>query len=170
MAVVNIKSGVITNRDATPKVLSNANLVGAKLIGMVGVVESAVDNSTGSTFKFFQVPSNAVISKLSLYMDVMDSGATPFQTDVGLYDTPENGGLVVDADFFAAAVVGLVTKINGTDITHQSGVFNIDDSEKMVWQALGLNSDPKKFYDVVATTTGDNDTAGTICLKMRYKI
>ncbi len=170
MSVVNVKSGVITNRDATPRVLSNSNIAKAKIIAAVGTLEAGATDSTGSTYRFMQVPSNAVVSKLLLYADILDGGATTAAFDVGLYDTTENGSAVVDADFFAAAYVGLTSAVTAIDITHQSGVYNIDDGEKMLWQGLGLSSDPKKFYDVVATTTGDFDAAATITLKARYKI
>ncbi len=169
MSVVNVKSGSITNRDATPRALSNSNISKATVFEAVGVCEAGAADSTGSTYRFCSIPSNAVIKKVSLYADVLNGGATSQAMDVGLYNTTENGSAVVDADFFAAAVVGLAAVSAGVDITHQAAsAFDIDDAEKMVWQALGLTTDPCKMYDVVATSTGDNDAAGTICLKVRF--
>ncbi len=170
MALVNLKSGVITNRDASPKVLSNGNIAGGQLYSAIATIEVGATDAATSTYKFFSIPSNAVVQRLLLYMDVMDSGATTFAIDVGLYDTTANGGLVVDADFFASAVVGLVTAINGTKIGTEAD--DIANGEKMIWEhsSLSLTVDPKKMYDVVATSTGDADTAGTVTLKIFYTV
>ena len=169
MAVVNVKSATITNRDTSPVVLSNSNLAGGHVFEAVGKCEAAVDNNSGSTYRFCSIPSNAVVNRVLLYEDVMDSGATTQALDIGLYETTANGGAVVDADFFASAVVGLVTALNGVDVTHEAAnAFDISLGDKMIWQLLNLSSDPCKMYDVVATSTGDNDTAGTILLKVRY--
>ena len=74
----------------------------------------------------------------------------------------------MDADFFGSAVSLKDGALNGTDITHESAVFDPDDIEKMIWQALGLSADPKIMYDVAATLTAAADAAGTISLKIRY--
>lgn len=167
MAVVTTKSGVITNRDATPRVLSNASVSNGVMHEAVGTLESANGDSIGSTYIFCQVPSNARVSQVLLYSD--DIGTTTI-SDFGVYKSVPDGGTVVDADFFASAVSLKDGAINGTDITHESAVYDPDDIEKPLWQALGLTSDPGISYDIVGTLTAASDAAGTITLKVRYVI
>lgn len=168
MAVVAKKSGAITNRDTVPKVKTNANVLGGTLKGFAGTLEIASGDSTTSTLRFAQVPSNARMHSLLLWSDDIGSASN---IDVGLYDTTENGGAVVDVDFFASAVDNHSGALNAVDITHEAAANNGDiaNGEKMIWQALGLTSDPKKFYDVTATiVTADANGAGTVTLKGSY--
>ncbi len=166
MAVVNLKSGAITNRDATPKVLTNSNISRAALQEAVGTLESISGNDIDSVYRFCQIPSNARVSQVLLYCD--DLGSTTI-ADFGLHDTTENGAAVVDRDFFASAVSLKDGALNGVDITHESGVaFEIAKCEMMVWQALGLAADPNKMYDVTAMLTAANNGTGTISLKVLF--
>lgn len=165
MAVVTRKSGAITNRDSSPVVLSNSNIAGAELRECVGTLETVNGDSIASVYIFGQIPSNARVSQVLLYCD--DIGTTTI-SDFGLYRTTADGGAVVDADFFGSAVNISSGALNGTDITHESAVFDPDDIEKMIWQALGLSADPKIMYDVAGTLTAAADAAGTITLKIRY--
>lgn len=165
MAVVTVKSGVLTNRDASPQVFSNPALQASFLREQVGVLELASGDSIASLLKFFSIPSNARLSQLLLFCD--DVGTTGAM-DLGLYRTTKDGGAVVDADFFGSAIVLSGGALNGVDITHESTVYDIDDLEKMIWQALGLTEDPQTFYDVVGTLTTASDAAATVGLKGRW--
>jgi hypothetical protein len=122
-------------------------------------------DNTGSTYRMFRVPSNAVMTDLRIYSP--DIGTTTI-SDIGLYRTAKDGGAVVDADFFASALSLKDGAINGTDVLHESAVFSIANSGKELWDALGLTSDPSVFYDVAFTLTADADAAGTVKLIGRY--
>lgn len=165
MATENILSAAITNRDAIPSVKSNSVLKGA-VKEVVGVVACGTGD-LGSTYRFFSVPSNARMSDLKIYSP--DMGTTGL-ADVGLYDTTENGSAVVDADFFASAIDMKTAALNGSDILHESGVFSLANSEKPLWQALGLSVDPCKEYDVVLTTTEAFSAGGTVKLVGKFVI
>lgn len=166
MAVVTTKSGAITNRDASPQTKNNPILEGGVMKCAVGTLESVSGDSIGSVYKFCQIPSNASVKQVLLYCD--DIGTTTV-ADVGLYDvTSVNSGAVVDADFFASAVSLKDGALNGSDVTHEAGVYGIEDVEQPIWQALGLSSDPGKMYDVALTLTAASDAAGTISLKVMY--
>lgn len=170
MATVTIKSGPITNRDASPRVFNNACVADGDLKGWAGTLEATAADDIGSKYIFGQIPSNARVHQLLLYCD--DQG-TAGDADFGLYDTTENGGSVVDADFFGAAVDINAAALNAVDITHETGgstAFGLEDGEKMVWQALGLSADPKKMYDVVGTLTEANTAGATIMLKASYAV
>lgn len=173
MAVENIKSTPITNRDASPKVLNNSQVQGGHLIEAVGVCEAAAAASSASTYHFCQVPSNARISQILLSSD--DHGTTGLM-DVGVYKSTLDGGTVVDVDFFASAVDLNAAALNNSDITYEAdgadaaAGFGRADSEKPLWQALGLTSDPHITYDIVGTLTEASLSGGTMVIKVRYAI
>lgn len=165
MAVVTIKSGAITNRDATPVVKNSSFVDGGELRQCAGTLESVSGDSIGSTYIFCQVPSNCRIKSVLLYCD--DIGSTTI-ADFGIYKTTADGSAVVDADFFGSAVSLKDGALNGTDITHESGAYDLNEIEKPLWLALGLSTDPKIMYDVVATLTAASDAAGTVALEVAY--
>lgn len=166
MAVVDVLSNAITNRDAVPQV-KNDQIEGGRLIECCSTVEVTTGNSSASTYRMFQVPSNARVSQLLVYSDDM---GTATAGDIGVYQTTANGSAVVDADHFASALSLNGGALSGSDVTHESGVFGVEDAEKPLWEALGLSADPNIMYDVVLTLTADSDTGGTFTLKGRYVI
>lgn len=164
MAVVSTKSTTMTNRDSTPVVLSNNAITRAALKKALGVVSAANGDSIASKYYFCSIPSNAIVS--SVQVSAPDIGTTT-AADIGLYKTTADGGAVVDADFFKAAVVlnaGAIAKsecVNGNVIT-------VANMEKRLWEHLGLTADPGIFYDVIGTLTGAADAGGAICVEVFY--
>lgn len=172
MAVVTTKSATVTNRDATPRVFSNARVAQAEMKEAVGFVEAVNGDSIASKYIFASVPSNARVSQVLLSCDAIAvSGAG----DIGIYKSVPDGGTVVDADFFASAQVVTAALVN-SDVTHEADAadagagFGLADCEKPLWEALGLSADPGIWYDVVMTLTTATGGAGTIGLKVRYGI
>jgi hypothetical protein len=168
MAVEALKGSVITNADATPPVLSNARLSDMSMKEAIGTVQASASASIASTYRLCRIPSNARISEVIVSCDAFD---TTGAADIGIYQTAANGGAVVDADFFASAVV-LTTALPNTTVTHESGVFGIEDVEKPLWEALGLSADPHRDYDVALTLTAANGAGATpdVTLRVRYGI
>lgn len=164
MAVVNTKSTTITNLDAAQVTRAKSFANGAPLKEWIETVETANGDSIGSVYRFFRVPSWLRVSELILDSD--DVGTTTI-ADFGLYDTAANGGAVVDADFFASAVDIKAGALANTQIVHESGVIDLPNYGKRLWEQLGLTSDPQKSYDVCATLTAAADAAGTITLRLR---
>lgn len=164
MAVVSTKSSTITNRDATPVVLTNNAISRGAQKRAVGVVASVSGDSIASKYFFCSVPSNAIIH--SATVSAPDIGTT-LEFDLGLYRSTADGGAVVDADFFAAAV-----NVHGGALTKSqvmySNVITVANSEMRLWQHLGLASDPNVIYDVVGTLTAASDAAGSICVEVVY--
>lgn len=165
MAVVNLKSTLVTNADAVPAVLNNPRVDGGFERIEVATVAITDTDSVASTYRMFRVPSNAVMTDLRIYSP--DIGTTTI-TDIGLYRTAKDGGAVVDADFFASAVSLKDGALNGTDVLHEAAVFTIANSGKELWDALALTSDPGVFYDVTLTLTGAADATGTVKVIGRY--
>jgi len=167
MAVVTVKSAAITNRDAVPKVSSNGRITGAPILRSSGLVAAASGDNIGSKYIFCSVPSNSVVSDVKL--TTADIGTTG-TIDIGLYKSTIDGGGVVDADFFGSAVVVNAGALAKVSYVHESTVYAYTDIEKPLWLALGLTVDPGLLYDVVATTTGTMDGAGTLLLEVEYTV
>lgn len=168
MAVVTRKASAVANSDAVPPVLNNPGVQHQFLRSQAGTLETVAGDSIASVYVIARVPSNARIDSIRLFND---ADAT-LAADVGLYPAGRTSAisLAVDADFFASAVAFSAASTVGVDVTHESGVFNIDDCEKMLWQALGLAADPCVEYDIALTLTGAATGAATISSKVSYVI
>nr|DAQ54398.1 MAG TPA: hypothetical protein [Caudoviricetes sp.] len=161
MAAENLKSGAITNRDATPSVLNTSQ--GGILRQAWGKVEAA-GGDAGSTYRFASIPSNARAVRVWFVSDDLGTGVT---MDVGLYQTPANGGAVVDADFFASAIDVATSAVATTEITWERGAALIDEIEKPLWERLGLSADPGRDYDITGVS-GSAAATGTMAVFCTY--
>lgn len=165
MAVVNTKSTLVTNADATTQTLNNNVNDGGRLRSKVGTLEAVSGDSIASVYRFMRVPSNARVDALLISSD--DIGTTT-AADFGLYRSAADGGAVVDADFFASALVLNAGALAKVDITYESAVVDTPNHGKALWEQLGLTADPKIQYDICATLTAAADAAGTITLRCNY--
>lgn len=165
MAVENRKSNLVTNADASPVTFNKSWLDGGVLREKVSVLEAVSGDSADSVYRMFRVRSNWRVSELLLSAD--DIGTTT-AADVGVYRTAADGGAVVDADLFGSAVSLSGGAISDVNVAHESGVYDISESEKQLWELLGLSEDPGLEYDLALTLTGAADAAGTIVAKLRY--
>jgi hypothetical protein len=163
MAVVNTKATVVTAGDSSTFLASKIGLANGKVRRAIGTVETVSGDDIASVYRLARVHSSWFVDTVKLYSD--DIGTTTI-ADFGIYQTADNGGAVVDADFFASAVSLKDGAIAGTEIQHESGVYGVEDVEKPLWEALGLSVDPKRYYDVCATLTAAADAAGTISLRV----
>lgn len=175
MATFNIKSTVLTNRDATPKVLTDALVAGGEISECEGYAATggAADGS-GTFYRLCQVPSNARMSGLILQASAFGSGAA---IDVGVYwptNIPVGAGLsaanasaVINTQLFASAL-GMSAATAVTDIINSSGNNTIAKQEQCLWQAAGLSSDPGIMLDIVAGVQTALAASGFIGLKARY--
>ena len=93
MAVETIKSTLITARDATPPVPKLTELAGGVVKNIVQIVTVAVSASSASTYRFFQIPSNARLKELKLMCTTTGSVAT---MDFGIFRTTADGGAAVN--------------------------------------------------------------------------
>lgn len=159
MAVVNTKSTVITNSDATPPTLNDAVLNGRARHVAAAVEVSAADDDT-SVYRMFRVHSSERVERLEVLNDAITSGT---DYDLGLYRTAADGGAVVDADLFASAVTMASARIPPLDLTFEA--LDVAKIEKPIWELLGLSADPGVFYDVCFTGNTVGTAAGTISLR-----
>lgn len=174
-----LKSTLITNRDATPKVLTDAYLSGGIMEEVMGSVKTGSSDPAGTFYRLIQVPSNARVSQLYWQTDTILSNTCAL--DVGVwYPTaiPQGGGAFLAAgsagsfvgtSFFAtnlnpsAAIIGL------TEITNQSGNYLVPLQETPLWNVLGFVTDPEVSMDLGFSVRVANSVAGYVSLKCRYQ-
>lgn len=160
-AVVTVSATVITNSDATPSVINKAYLARSTVRAMRGICTSANGDNIGSTYRFGRIRSNDLVHQVFLLNATWGAACT---MDIGLYKTAKDGGAVVDADFFTAAVdmntAHLATPLNVT----RGNILTTANSEKRVWEALGLTVDPQLEYDVTGTLVAAAAAAGAAAL------
>jgi hypothetical protein len=169
MTQVHRNSNVITNAVATPRVPNSPCIGGpGQMFEVCGLITNAADDSSGSIHRFCRVPSNARISQV-LFTTLL--ATTAGNIDIGVYQTAENGGTVVDADLFASAIAITTPDSLNLDVTHESGQYSVIESMKPLWEVIGLSADPCREYDIAATITTTYNTATTSqVLKVRYVI
>lgn len=175
MSTFNIKSTVISNRDATPKVLTDAYVSGGEVCESEGYIQTnGSSDGAGSLYRLCQVPSNARLSSLELQAGALGSGAA---LDVGVYwptYIPTGAGLssanasaVINTQLFASAL-GCSAATAVTNIINSSTNNTIQNQELPLWQAAGLTSDPMIDLDIVVHVQTAVATQGYIGLKARY--
>lgn len=162
--MANVDSTLISNRAATPRV-ANDPWTNAKIKTTgPGILEVSTAEDVADILTFAIVKSNAVIKQVLLSCDAIAVGGA---MDVGIYQTADNGGAVVDADHFASATV-VTSALVDSNIAHESGVYGIEDKNKPLWEALGLSADPQIDYVIAGTITTDMGGAGTLCVEATY--
>lgn len=167
MSVVNRNSNTIANAVAVPRVPNSPGVGGEGILREVaGVVATATDDSQNSIHRFCRLPSNARVSQVLLSCIAAGSAGA---VDVGLYQTVERGGAVVDADLFGSAVALTSGNKDNLDVTYESGEYTITESLKPLWEVLGLTEDPCIEYDLATTITTTFSSGPTaMALKARY--
>lgn len=163
--VDHVKSGALTNSDATPAVLNPAYVAGGRSRthrGFCTNVTAAAE--AGSTMRFCRVRSNDMIESIRL-----DHGAFggSCAIHIGAYYPPnKNSGAVIDADFFADAV-SIAAAGKNIDVTNESAFNTHAKMCQPLWQALGLASDPKCDIDIVGTLSAASANVTTAILTVK---
>lgn len=166
--MADLKSTHITNATAVPAVFTNAAKSNGNLQEAIGVVSPAADQADDTIMRMVRVPSNARVSEVLLCAADATTGG---KIDIGVYETEDNGGAVVDRDLFAAALDLTGGPFDNADQTFESGEYTYAESEKPLWEVLGLAADPQKDYDICCVVeTVFNGGPTTIVLKVRYVI
>lgn len=164
--MANVNSTWIGNAVATPSVLTDAS----KSVGVLREASSAAtvsaSQASGDTIRLVRVPSNARISQVLLSTgDAVTAGAI----NIGVWQTADNGGAVVDADLFASALALTGGPFLNSEQTFESGEYTYAESAKPLWEVLGLSADSNRDYDIVAeVSTTFNGADTTLALKVRY--
>lgn len=166
MAVELLNSTLITNQNSLPKIESNASYAAGVLKESVGYATPSATASIGSILRLCQVPSNARVSALKLTNGAVTSAAG----DIGIYNNLGiSSGSVVDVDYFGSAV-SLASAAQDTNVINESTNNTIAKQQQMLWEALGLSSDPGVVYDIAITLTAAATASADVMLKASYAI
>jgi hypothetical protein len=163
MAVVNTKSQVITDLDASPVVKVNPVRQNGRVRESMGYLTVTSGDSIASTYRYVRIPSRARVT--SVLVDT--TAITTCAGDLGLYRTAADGGAVVSVAFFGSAI-SLATAVARQDNTYESGTITIPNRHKRLWEQLGLTTDPRVDYDVAITLTAAAGSAGDIAVRVQY--
>lgn len=166
MAVVNLLSTQLTNRDATPVVLNNPLNTGSRLSNSKGLITTGTADSIASIYRMCTVPTGACIESLLLSCAAI---ATAPAGDIGVYRTTADGSAVVSVAFFASAQL-FSSALYNTEILNESTTNTPAKQLQPLWQALGVATDPGGFYDICITLTVATTAAGDIALKAIYSM
>lgn len=158
MAVHNRSSANITNRDATPSAFNDPGLAGAFLRFFRALVLSVTSDSATSVYRFFTLPSNAIVKSIALACQAQGAGAV---FDIGLYSTVADGGAVILDNAFASGV-DVSGAIALTD--ERFNALALATAEQQLWQLAGLSADPGGFMDVCITVDVAVASGGNIIL------
>lgn len=166
--MANVNSTWIGNAVATPKVLTNSNQSAGRVFTAKSVATVSATQAQNDTIRLVRVPSNARIDAVLLSTgDATTGGAI----NIGVWQTEENGGAVVDADLFASALALTGGPFNRSDQTFESGEYTYAESALPLWQVLGLTKDSNREYDIVAqVSTVFADAGTTMVLEVQYAI
>ena len=166
--MADLKSTHITNATATPVVFTDAAEGQGRLMEAVGVCTPAADQADDTIMRMCRVPSNCRISQVLLNAaDATTGGAI----DIGVYQTEDNGGAVVDRDLFAGALALTGGPFNNSDQTYESGEYTHAESDNPLWEVLGLSADPNIEYDICCVVeTVFNGGPTVVGLKVRYAV
>lgn len=163
MSAEHLKSQTITDATATPIVLTTAHRAGGNVKAAGGTITPTAAAEANSTYRFCRVPSNArILRVLWTSADFTTAGAV----NVGVY--AKDGGAVVDADLFAAALALQSGPYAHSDITFSSGEYTVAEADKMLWEVLGLSADPQTEYDITATVSTQFDGGKAMRLDVEY--
>jgi len=173
MAINNRSSTAITNRDASPLVLSNPSFSKQEITEAMDYVQAVNGDSAGSVYRLCNTKSNFRVSDILLQCAALGAGAL---LDIGAYygnDAKDIftgatlNGAVIDADFFGSAI-DVSGALGKTNVTNESGTNTIDKQQMPLWQALGLAKDPECSIDICATVNVAIAATGLLGMTLRY--
>lgn len=172
MAVVNLKSTLITNRDATPKVLTDPYVSGAELRESEGYVAVGSADSIASVYRLCKVPSNARVTTLLLQNTAVTSAAAnigvywPTVIPTGSFITGTNAAAISATLFGSAVSIASASTVPVNQINQ--AVVSIANQELPLWQLAGLSADPGIDLDICMALTAAATAAGFVSLKAHY--
>ena len=162
----NRSSVQVTALDGVPQTILGP--VGhSEMFGQKGFLSVVTGDSIGDVYRMLRIPANAVVYDLLRSQNAI----TALAGDVGVYRTPDDGGAVVDADFFASAVALAAATVGPTSVMNESTVNTPTLQMLPLWQALGLSAPPASgYFDICVTVTTAATAAGTLILQAIYSL
>ncbi len=164
MTVEVLKSGAITNLDASPMVVNTSGIGGlTRLHTIDGSVTGTDAKTSPSLYRLVRLRSNAIVKHLNIKLD---AAVTTFTVDIGCYYSdgvadgtpPGSSGLIVVDDVFGSAIA-LAAQVTFLDLAGNLTAAQLD---KELWDVLSLSTDPGGFFDIMLTTTTTNSGAPVV--------
>lgn len=167
-----------------PSTISNHRISGRSrtIVRHAAVATTSIDE-TADVVLVAEIPTNAKIRGLWVKCDDLDSHSTPtLAVDVGLYYAGDSVaqttalkslGSELDVDAFASAITTLQAAVTTwTEITHESGVYGIEDYDQEMWELGALTTDPGGHFVIgfKVTTVSATPVAGDVLLKVEYEV
>lgn len=177
MAVFNLKSTAITNRDAVPAVINDGRLERGTLKSAVGFVTVGTTDTggatyaAGSTYVLASLPSTAMVRDVLLSCAALTLGV--ISLGVG-QNTKNSLGNAFPAAINATATAlfcstqSVASALSKSNVTNQSTNYPLNKQEQPLWQAAGLTADPGGTLDIVALLTTTVSAGGLLGVEVQY--
>lgn len=181
MAVTNLKSVQITNRDATPKLLTDAGIGAGSINHSQDWVFSGGADSAASTWRLCQVPSEAFLGNIEFMNGALGSGCvldiaawypTNLQSGGGAFIAQSLASTLISSNAFLAQING-----NVANATFTSGLSNTAGGSfsginylltQPIWVILGLSADPECDFDLGFSVRVAASASGYIGMKASF--
>lgn len=175
MGVSTLKSTAITNLDATVLTPNTSGEGGPGIVRQLdGYITTVAADAATTTYRLVRLPSNAKVK--AVHFTSAAQGAGKVQLSAYYSDSTTDGTAVANQ--------GLIVPTNGAaffsdDIDCTSAVLRSDktfanqaaagkyaplNSQKSLWDALGVATDPGGFIDIVAVVHTTDITTGAAAL------
>ncbi len=174
-----LKSTLITNRDATPKVLTDGFIAEGQLSQCYGFIFSGASDAAGTEYKLVSVPSNARLSSLNLInttlgnSSVIDVGAwypTTVPQGGGAFLAASLAGTMIGSSNFRTAMLGDTANTTPLEMLVTTNTRQGPNYQEMpLWQMLNLSADPECMIDLGISVRVAVATAGYVGLKATYQ-
>lgn len=164
MAVVNLLgSRVMTGLAATPMAIAPPGTAGGIVRVWSETVEVGAADSDTSTYTFARLPSNArLLGRSFLSIDDLASAGAP-TLDIGLYPV-RTGDFTADVDCLTDGIT--LATLGNYDVIKDRVNYG-----KMLWELLGLTSDPKcEMFVRGVMDDADVNVGGTMTIELYYTL
>lgn len=177
MAVFNLKSTVVTNRDAVPAVINDGRLERGSLRSTIGSVTvgatdtGAATYATGSTYVLASLPSTAMVRDVLLSCAASTLGVISLGVALNTKNSLGNAypaAIGATATALFASGQSIASALVKSNVTNQSGNYPLNKQEQPLWQAAGLTADPGGTLDIVALLTTTVSAGGLLGVEVQY--
>lgn len=171
MAVVNIKSTLVSNADSSPVILNNPYVALGLDRFQTAVVAIGSTDTAASTYRLCKIASSANISDIQIQNDALTTG-TSYKCGV-LFQAVDGGAVVVAAsDQICFSAVSMVAARNVWTSLYFPAILGaaglVANQTLRIWELLGLTVDPFKVYDLVISGVTVSTVGGNIAARVAY--
>ncbi len=176
--MADLKSTIITNRDATPKLLTDGSIAGGQLSQSYGFIFSGASDAAATAYRLVPVPSNARLTSLGLSnttlgnSSVIDIGVwypTVVPVGGGAFLAASLNGTMISSSAIRSGMLGDTANTTPLEcLINTTAHLGINYQEMPLWQMIGLSSDPECVLDIGVSVRVAVATAGYVGLRATY--